>query len=115
MTADSSGRRAEIMRLHYLEGLSIRAISRRLHVSRKTVRSSLGKLPPRARREGALRPSLLDSYEPQIRDWLLATPELKATQILERLRSRGYTGGISILRELVRKLRPAPDTRVFLN
>src|SRR5690606_29464896 len=27
---------------------------------------------------------------------------------------RGYTGGISILRELVRKLRPTPDTRVFL-
>jgi transposase len=102
------------MRLHYMEGLSIRAISRHLHVSRKTVRRSLGKLPSRPHGDKARRASLLDQYEPQIRDWLLTTPELRATQLLERLRQRGYTGGVSILRELVRKLRPAPDTRVYL-
>lgn len=114
MKDDPSAQRAEIMRLHYLEGLSIRAISRQLRVSRQTVRRGLGTVPVRHRGDKARRASLLDHHEPQIRDWLLATPELRATQILDRLRQRGYTGGISILRELVRKLRPAPDTKVYL-
>ena len=114
MSDDQSSQRAEIMRLHYMEGLSIRAISRHLQVSRKTVRRSLGKLPLRPVGDKARRASLLDHHERQIQDWLLATPELRATQILERLRQRGYTGGISILRQLVRKLRPAPDTKVYL-
>ena len=42
------------------------------------------------------------------------TPELKAPAMLERLRARGYTGGISILRERMRKLRPKPAAEAFL-
>lgn len=114
MSDDGSAQRAEIMRLHYLEGLGIRAIARHLRVSRKTVRRSLGTLPSRAREQTAQRPSLLDRHEQTIQDWLLATPELTATQILERLRPRGYSGGISILRTLVRKLRPSPTPSVYL-
>jgi transposase len=114
MTDEKSAQRAEIMRLHYMEGLSIRSISRHLRVSRQTVRRSLGKLPPRSDGDTARRSSLLDRYEPQIRQWLLDMPELRSTQLLERLRQLGYTGGISILRELIRKLRPAPDTKVYL-
>jgi transposase len=106
--------RAEVMRLHYLEGLSVRRISRSLRMSRKTVRQHLGRLPPRANRETGRRPSLLDSHEGTIRQWLAETPELKATQILERLRRRGYTGGISILRDRVKVLRPSPTPTAFL-
>ncbi len=83
-TDESSAGNAEIMRLHYLEGLSVRAIARKLHVSRQTVRRRLGRLPHRADEKTGRRPSLLDPYEAMIQDWLLATPELKATQILER-------------------------------
>jgi len=32
---------------------------------------------------------VLDLYESQIQEWLLATPELRATKILERLRPLG--------------------------
>ena len=106
--------RAEVMRLHYLEGLSIRAISRQLSVSRKTVRRSLGRLPARADSKTGRRPSMLDGYEGLIQDWLLRTPELKGTQILERLRSRGYTGGVSILRDRIRQFRPEPTPEVYL-
>jgi len=111
---DSSATRAEVMRLHYLEGLGVRAIARQLHVSRKTVRRSLGRLPPRAKGESGRRPSLLDPHEETIQDWLLKTPELKTPQILERLRKHGYTGGISILRERVRTLRPWPTAKSYL-
>ena len=37
-----------------------------------------------------------------------------ASQVLERLRPHGYTGGISILRERVRRLRPLPTPKAYL-
>jgi transposase len=112
-SGDTAGN-AEIMRLHYLEGLSVRAIARKLHVSRQTVRRRLGRLPLRADKETGRRPSLLDQYEALIQDWLLTTPELKATQILERLRNQGYEGGLTVLRQRVRQLRPSPTPNVYL-
>lgn len=112
--SDGSSVQAEIMRLHYLEGLSIRAIARRLKVARKTVRGGLGRRPPAANAETGRRPSLLDGYDDLIQQLLLDTPELNATQVLERLRPHGYTGGISILRERVRRLRPLRAPKAYL-
>ena len=114
LLADESVVRAEVMRLHYLEGLGIRAIARRLQMSRKTVRQHLGKLPRRPKAPPAARTSILDPYEAAIRQMLADTPQLKATQVLERLRKRGYEGGISIVRDRVRKFRPNPDPRAYL-
>jgi len=111
---DDSSVQAEIMRLHYFEGLSIRAISRRLHIARKTVRRGLGRRRPSANPETGRRPSLLDGYDELIQQLLLKTPELAATQVLERLRPHGYTGGISILRDRVRRLRPLPAPKAYL-
>jgi transposase len=53
--------RAEVMRLHYLEGLSIRFIAKRLGLSRKTVRKHLGRVEAAPVVQKASRPSLLDS------------------------------------------------------
>ena len=41
------------------------------------------------------------------------TPELKATTVLERLRGLGFTGGITIVRDRVSKLRPR-EAKTFL-
>lgn len=111
---DSEVDTAEIMRLHYMEGLSIRAIARRLRVSRKTVRRRLGLLPPRSDSWAGRRPSLLDRFEPMLLQWLMDTPELSATQLLESLRKHGYQGGISILRDRLRRLRPLPNPKPYL-
>jgi transposase len=111
---DRTSLRAEVMRLHYLEGLSIRCIARKLSIARKTVRQHLGRLPPRPASEPGKRPSILDAHDETIRQLLLETPDLKATQILERLRHRGYRGGISVLRTRVRELRPSPTPSVHL-
>jgi transposase len=100
------------MRLYYLEKLSIRAISRRLGIARKTVRRSLA--VEKAEKRRAERYSLLTPYRSDIERWLRETPELKAPQVLERLREKGYEGGISILRDLVRKLRPAAPVSPYL-
>jgi transposase len=110
----ASEARAEVMRLHYLEGLSVRAIAKRLRLSRKTIRKYLGRSEPAPILQRAPRPSLLDPYQQAIQTWIAETPELKSSQILERLRERGYSGGISIVRELVRRLRPQPDPKAYL-
>jgi transposase len=54
--------RAKVMRLHYLEGLSMRAIAKRLHLSRKTVRKHLGQVELAPTVQKAQRQSLLDPY-----------------------------------------------------
>lgn len=115
---DDSGvqaRRAEVLRLHYVDGLGIRAIARQLKMARKTVRQMLGtSTVTRVQRHHEQRASLLDAHEAYIRAELERCPELRAPAMLERLRERGYTGGISILRERMRALRPTPLSEAFL-
>lgn len=105
---------AAALRLSLLEGLSIRAISRRLQLSRKTVRKLLGRAPSRRPPQEAARASLLDAYDTTIRKLMKETPELTAPGVLEKLRPLGYTGGITILRDRLRGLRPRPAKEAFL-
>lgn len=105
MTADL---RNEIVR-RWREGASQRTIAQLLGLSRGTVWRVLAK--HRAERSGEQpvtprRPSLLDSYEPLIRELLVRYPDLTATRLLEELRRQGFTGGYSIVRERLWELRP---------
>ena len=91
---EQSAQMAEVLRLALLEGLSVRAIARRLSMSRKTVRRMLGrKLACNRKPPSQPRPSSLDPYKDEIRQMLADTPELRSPAILERLRAKGYTGG----------------------
>lgn len=105
---------AEVMRLHFVEGAAVRAVARRLGVSRNTVRRILGRRPPKPQRGPVQRDSVLDPFLPVIRTLLDDTPELRAPAVLERLRPLGYTGGISILRDRMRGMRPRRDPEAFL-
>jgi transposase len=105
---------AEVLRLRFVEGQSIRAIGRRLHLARKTVRKLLGQRPSPPPTAPPRRGSIVDLYDGEIRRLLADTPDLKATTILERLRPLGYSSGITILRERVRALRPRPAREAFL-
>ena len=59
---------SEALRLSLIEGLSIRAIARRLQMTRKTVRKLLGRAPARPSATKELpRGSLLDTYDAAIR------------------------------------------------
>ncbi len=96
----------EVRRLYHREHLSKKAIARRLGMSRPTVIRLLElDDPPRYEREPA--GSKLDSHKDEIASMLGADPKVRATVILEHLRRDGYTGGITILKEHVAKLRPA--------
>jgi len=97
---------AEVRRLHHREHLSKAAIARRLGMSRPTVIRLLElDEPPRYEREPA--GSKLDAHAEAIAAMLGADPKVPATVILEHLRTDGYAGGITILKEHVAKLRPA--------
>jgi transposase len=93
---------AEIRRLHRAEGLSIKAITRRLGVARNTVRAALrAEGPPRYKR--AARGSIVDAVEPQLLELLREFPAMPVTVIAERI---GWSNSIRVLRDRVAELRP---------
>jgi transposase len=93
---------AEIRRLHRAEGVPIKAIARRLRISRNTVRAAIASdVPPKYERKPA--GSIVDAVEPRIRELLQLDPTMPATVIAERV---GWTRGITVLKERVAELRP---------
>jgi transposase len=93
---------AEIRRLHRAEAMPIKAIARRLGISRNTVKRALSAVePPRYVRES--KGSIVDAVEPQIRALLGEFPDMPATVIAERI---GWERSITVLKDRVRLLRP---------
>jgi transposase len=106
---------ADVLKLAFVDGLGVRAIARRLHVGRKTVRRILDReRRKQVARPAAPRPTLLGAYDGAIRQMLSDTPELRAPAVLERLRPLGYRGGVTILRDRLRQLRPHAEREPFL-
>ena len=101
----------QIRDYHERHHLTVPQIARELHLDERTVARWLaaGKFQPR---KTAPRPSKLDSYKPQIVRWLESHP-YTAAQIFLRLREGGYSGGITIVKEYVHRIRP-PRTPAFL-
>lgn len=93
---------ALIRHLHRSEGLSQRAIAKRLGIARDTVASALASDgPPKYQRAPVA--SAISAVEPHIRALLAAYLQMPATVIAERV---GWSGSISWFRERVRAIRP---------
>lgn len=93
---------AEIRRLHRAEGMPIKAIARRMGISKNTVKRALAaEEPPKYRRAG--RGSIVDAVEPQIRQLLEQFPDMPATVIAERI---GWRNSLTVLKDRIRVLRP---------
>jgi transposase len=93
---------AEIRRLHRSEQMPIKAIARRLRISRNAVRRALDKDSP-PRYERAAKGSCVDSVELAIRDLLRSCPTMPATVIAQRI---GWQRSLTVLKDRVRELRP---------
>jgi transposase len=100
--------------MHSRQGWSIRALARHFAVSRNTVRQIL-------RKHGAdrdhgqdrvlcgrrvKRGSKLDAYEQLIKQLLEKYPKITGQRLYEELVAAGYNGGVSILRDHLRRIRP---------
>lgn len=107
-------RAAEVLRLYYLDGASVRQIAKKLQLSRKTVRRILGRAPALPKPPQAPRSCVMDPYRDAVRTMLSDAPEMRATSVMERLRALGFRGGITVVRDLVRELRPRAAREVFL-
>jgi transposase len=95
---------ADVHRLHR-EGLPRAQIARRLRMSRNTVARLLGLAePPQYRRAAA--PSLLDPFKDAVAAMLDEDAKVPSTVVLEHLRRDGYSGGLTILKDHLRDVRP---------
>jgi transposase len=119
MTATWHTREELILQLVTLhrQGISRRAISRVLGISRNTVRvliaahgtaretnhEALAKPPPRAPRA-----SKIDAYQVRVAELLRQYPDITAQRVFETLREESFTGGYTAVKKCVRRLRPPP-------
>lgn len=88
--------------------LSVREIARRTGHSRNTVERHLKREGPALYTARPAVPGKLDAHKAFVSERMIAAhPErLQGTVLLGNLRARGYTGGITILREHLATLRP---------
>ena len=112
---EQSTQMAEVLRLSLIEGKGIRAIARQTRLDRKTVRRLLGVARGKQKpKPAAERTSILAPYEDDIRKALDDCAEMKAPAVLDRLRANGFQGGITVVRDRLRRVRPKPKQEAFL-
>jgi transposase len=99
------------------EGWTIRALCRHFQVGRNTLRRILRKKDSERneghdilaqKRRQTPRKSKLDPFLPAMKKLLEEHPNITGQRLYEELRVQGYKGGISILRDRFRKVRPKP-------
>lgn len=87
-----------------LQGKSQRAVARELGLARNTVSKYAHGAPPAKPRPR--RASKLDPFRDQVRRWVEVDHLYNCETLFQRLQAAGYTGKISILKDLVRPWRP---------
>ena len=96
---------AVVRRMHRVDGVSAREISRRTGLARETVARMLAASePPRYRRGPA--GSKLDPFRDWICEQLQAEPRIQSQRLRELATEIGYEGGKSIFDDFVREVRP---------
>jgi transposase len=96
---------------HDRQGLTIAQTARLLGLQRRTVAKWLARARFERRRSRP-RASILDPFKPRITRPLDTHP-YSAQQVFQRLREEGYGGGVTILRNYVRHIRP-PARPIYL-
>jgi transposase len=105
---------AEIRRMHFVGGVSIKEIARRTGRDRNTVRRALrAEGPPGYRRAPA--ESKLDPFREEIHRLLRDDPKLPGVRVRELIEPLGYAGSKTILDDYLREVRPlfGPRPRTF--
>jgi transposase len=102
----------QVNQIHHLHGhqkWSLRQIARHLNLNRRTVAKYL--IQPAQPRPRLQPTSKLEPFHVAIGELLEQDPDARAVVILQRLRGRGFDGGITILKDHLQKVRTEAATR----
>ena len=109
MTAEM---RAEIRRLVLCDSWKVETAARRFGVHhsvvRRTIRTECATEP------AVPAPTMIEPFKPYIVERLTAHPDLTSTRLVLELRERGFTGGVTILRRYVAKVRSPRSKKAYL-
>ena len=103
---------AYVRHLFFVEKLPKKTIAKKLNLDIKTVRRAIKRQSFSYGRQGP-KGSKLDGFKDKIQALLDSYPCLNAVRIHEEIRKVGYKGGISILRNYLKTIRPR--RKVFLH
>jgi transposase len=105
---------AEIRRMHFVKGLSIKEIARRTGRDRNTIRKVLRSERP-SQFVRAPRRSRLEPFKEEIHRLLREEPRLPGVRLRELIGELGYEGGKTIVDDYLREVRPLflPRPRTF--
>ncbi|MEN6355577.1 MAG: hypothetical protein ABFD83_00675 [Armatimonadota bacterium] len=88
------------------QGLSYREIARKTGRDRRTVKKyAQNPLLITACRSKVHRSSILDPFRSTVESWLNEDSGYRATWILDQLRKLGYSGGYTIVKDLVQEIK----------
>lgn len=96
---------ALILSMYYADKRSMESIARELGVNRKTVINVVKRREVRLSRNIPQRKSHLDPFKEILKAQLQRDPKITGTALLNQLRSLGYNGGITVLRDYLIKER----------
>jgi transposase len=96
---------AQILTLHYSDKRSIKSIAREFGVDPKTVRRVVRRREVHLGIRTSKRKSILDPFKPELVEFLKREPRISNTSLLNHLRSRGYTGGASTIKDFMKEAR----------
>ena len=102
----------DIVALHR-QGLSDRAIARKLNIHRNTVKKYLVEGQAPAYQKSQRRESILTAYH-QVIDDFLEEDDYRATWIYERIRQLGYRGGYGIVKNHIRKVKQKNQRQAYI-
>jgi transposase len=94
--------RGHVRYLYFKQEYSIRAINRKLGISRKSIRNILADKPQRGKRT---KESKLDSFKDEIKTILKDKPRISTVLLFEMLREKGYDGGRTIVYDYISHLK----------
>jgi len=102
----------DIISLHR-QGLTMRAISRRLGIHRSTVKKYLTESQPPHYRKRSSKQSILAPYHQMIEGWL-EQDNYRGTWIYQRLKEIGYPGGYDTVKNYVRGVKAHNQRQAFI-
>lgn len=101
--------RVNARHLYEVEGLSIRQVAVKLGIGRKKA----ARLLSSSDLKRSMPDSIIKPYERLIGEWYAGYPFLRATQVFERLKSYGYTGGYTAVKEYTARYRRKKKKEAF--